>query len=387
MGLSNCRNISDLRDLARKKLPSPIYHYLEGGADDEWTLDRNVSAFNEIELIPKSLVDVSTIDTSTEIFGRRIDWPVMLAPTGMTRLFNQDGELAAARAAHLSGTAYGLSTLATTTIEDVGEETDGPKVFQVYVLKDRGLSRALMDRCKAAKFDALALTVDVPVAGNRERDLWTGMTMPPKLTASSMMSFASHPAWTLRYLAGKSLSMINLEADVATGSSDPSNIASFVDDELDHSVTWDDAAEMIRYWNGPFAIKGILSVGDALRAQDIGASTIVVSNHGGRQLDGTAAPIEVLGSIIDAVGGNLDVILESGVRRGSHVVKALAMGAKAVSVGRCYLYGISAGGEAGVTRALEILHGEVQRTLALIGCNDVKKINRSYLRKTGVEIV
>ena len=370
----------DFRDLAKKRLPEPMFHYIDGAAEDEWTYRQNTSAFNQYELVPRFLVDVENIDTSVTVLGQKLEWPFFCSPTGFHRLFHPDGESGAAKAASRVGTMFCLSTISTTTIEDVAESSNGPKVFQIYVLKDRGLSQEYIQRCKDSNYDALCLTVDVPSNGRRERDLKTGMTVPPRLTLKSYVDIALHPDWTLKYLTHKTPSMVNIEHRVPKGTSDIS-VMDFMNSQFDRTVTWKDAAWMIEQWNKPFAIKGILSVEDAKMAAEVGASAVMVSNHGGRQMDGCPAPIEVIGDIVDAVGDKLEVILDGGIRRGTHILKALSLGAKACMGGRAYLYGLAAGGEEGAYRSLSLLKDEVKNNMILLGCTNIKKITSDHFRK------
>lgn len=376
--LDRCYNIARLRELAKKRLPSPMFHYIDGAAGDEWTMKRNTQAFDSYELVPRYLVDVSEIDLSTTLFGQRIEWPVFCSPTAMNRLFQHEGECAVARAAAAAGTMYSLSSISTASIEEIAEAIGGPKLFQIYVFKDRGLDREFIQRCKEAGYAALALTVDVPVAGNRERDLDTGMTVPPRLTLMSLLDIALHPRWVWNHLTKPPIELANVR-DRIEGS--VTTLVQFFNDQLDRSVTWDDAAWMVEEWGGPFAIKGILSGEDAKRAVEIGASAVMISNHGGRQLDTAPAPIEVLKEIVDAVGDRCEVILEGGVRRGVHVLKALALGANACSMGRPYLFGLGAGGEAGARKALEILRDDLERDMMLVGCRTVAEIDAGVIRE------
>jgi len=380
MTLDNCYNIRDLRLLAKKRLPAPLFHYIDGGSDDERSLRRNTSSFDAYSLLPNTLVDVSEIDLRTTILGQKIEWPVFLSPTGMSRLFHHDGERAVASAAHKSGTLYTLSTLSSVSIEDIGAHTSGPKMFQIYIHRDRGLTLEFVERSRAAGYNALCLTVDMPVAGNRERDLRMGMTMPPKLSLAGLMSFAYHPRWTFNYLTHKKFGLENVRHRISKGTAQASSIIDYVNEQFDMSVTWDDAEKVIAAWGGPFAIKGIMSAKDARRAIDIGATAIIISNHGGRQLDSAPAPFERLPEIVAAVDGRAEVILDGGIRRGTHVLKALALGANACMVGRPYLYGLAAGGEAGVTRSLSLLQQEIERNMALIGCRDISELNHSFLQ-------
>ncbi len=382
MSIQRCNNVEDFRRLARKRLPAPLFHYIDGGADDEVTLRRNTDAFNNVSLIPDGLADVADLDMSTTVLGQKIEWPVFLAPTGMSRLFHHDGERAAAKAAYKYGTMYSLSTLSTVSIEDVGAVTDGPKMFQIYIHKDRGLTREFIERCKASNFSALCLTIDTLVAGNRERDLVTGMVMPPKLTLSSLLSFAYHWKWAFNYLTHEKFQLANVADRIDKGTSSLVSVMDYLNSQFDQSITWKDAEEFIQAWNGPFAIKGVMSVADAQKAVDVGASAIMISNHGGRQLDGSTAPFDQLPAIVDAVGGKIEIILDGGVRRGTHVLKALALGADACTIGRGYLYALAAGGQEGVERALSRLKGEIERDMKLMGCSNLGQLSPEKILKT-----
>jgi len=378
--INRCFNLEDFKGQAKALLPSPLYHYIEGGADDEISRYHNTEAFNQYRIIPRALADVTCIDMQTRVLGCAVDWPVLLAPTGMTRFFHYQGERAVARAAERFNTLYSLSTLSTTTIEDVAASTSGPKMFQLYVLRDPAINEELIDRCREAKYDALCLTVDTVVHGNRERDLRTGMTVPPKPTLKSLLQFAARPGWCYRYFTSPALEMANLSHHIAEGSSKVSSLGQYINGQFDRALNWR-AAELIAHrWHGAFAIKGILSVEDARRAADIGASAVIISNHGGRQLDTTPAPIELVAEIADAVGDRLEIILDGGVRRGTHVLKALAMGATACMIGRPYLYGLAAGGQAGVERVLELLKTEIERDMILSGRPSLDTLDSSFIR-------
>ena len=377
--IKDCYNTADFRKLAKKRLPAPLFHYIDGGADDEITLKRNTEAFNDIRLIPNALADLSSMDLSINVLGQDIEWPVFCSPTGMTRLFHHDGERAVCRAAHKAGTMYSLSTMSTVSIEEIGALTEGSKCFQLYIHKDRGLSYAFIERCKEAKFTSLCLTVDTLVAGNRERDLNTGMLMPPKFTLNSMFSFILHPSWGLNFLLSEKFKLANVVGQIEEGTGKLTSVIDYINSQFDRSITWKDAEQAIQVWDGPFAIKGVMSVEDARRAVDIGASAIMISNHGGRQLDGCTAPFDQLPSIVDAVGDKIEVILDGGVRRGTHVLKALAMGAKACMIGRGYLYALAGGGQIAVERALGRLREEIERDMILMGCSSVGELNRSKL--------
>ena len=380
MQLKHCHSVYDFRRLAKKRLPSPIFHYIDGAADDEKTYRQNTQAFDRCDLVPGVLRGADEVNLSTTVVGQHLDMPLFLSPTALQRLFHYEGELAVGRAAEQFGTMFGLSSLGTVSIEDVSSLIQTPKLFQLYVHKDQGLTRNMIDRCKAANFDVMALTVDTTVGGNRERDLITGFTVPPKPTLKSLISFALHPVWAFNYFFRQKFELPQLEAYVKEGSSIPLSVANYFNTMLDQSMDWKDAEALARYWAKPFIIKGIMSVEDARRAVDIGAAGIMVSNHGGRQLDGSRAPFDQLAEIVDAVGDKIDVICDGGIRRGTHVLKALSLGAKACSGGRLYLYALAAAGQAGVEKALSCLHAELVRDMKLMGCKSIRELSRNNLR-------
>jgi L-lactate dehydrogenase (cytochrome) len=379
MKLPHCQNIADLRRVAYERLPAPMFHYIDGGSDDEWTLTRNTAAFDDYQLIPRCLLNIDTIDLRTSVLGTRLELPFFLAPTGMSRLFHHDKELGVARAAAKFGTLYTLSTMATTSLEDIAAATDGPKMFQVYVFKDRELTREFVQRCKAANYDALCLTVDTPLAGNRERDFVHGMRMPPRFGPRSLWSFATHPRWAFNLLRDPDFRLANVVHRVDAIGSGSMSLIEYVNSQFDRSLIWDDAAWLAEQWQGPLVIKGLLSPRDARLAFENGASAIMISNHGGRQLDGTPAPVDCVAPIRDMVGNDLELIVDGGIRRGTHIMKALALGADACSLGRPYLYGLAAGGQAGVERALLLLREELLRDLALLGCRSVGELGPQHL--------
>ncbi|SKB95263.1 alpha-hydroxy acid oxidase [Sphingopyxis flava] len=379
MSLARSLNIDDLRRAAMRRLPAPMFHYIDGGSDDETTLRHNRAAFDDWRLLPECLVDVSRIDTGTALLGCRLALPFFLAPTGMSRLFHHDKELGVARAAEKAGTLYSLSTLGTTSLEEVAATIASPKMFQLYILKDRGLTLEFVERCKAARYDALCLTVDMAVAGNRERDHRTGMVMPPRFGPGSLFSFASHPGWALRLLTHPEFRLANVAHRVDALGGGAMGLIDYVNSQFDRSVTWADVEWLRARWDGKLVIKGILSPADAARARDCGADAAMISNHGGRQLDHAPAPVEMLRSIRDRVGAALELIIDGGIRRGTDIVKALALGADACSIGRAYLYGLAAGGQAGVERAIALLQGELVRTMALMGCASIADIGERHL--------
>ena len=381
LSLGRCNNISDLRKLAKRRLPSAMFHYIDGGADDEVTLRRNTTAYEDYDLQPTFLNPVDEIDTSINLFGKDLDIPFFIAPTGMSRLFHHTKENAVARAASKFGTAYTLSTLGTVSLEDIAKETDGPKMFQIYILKNRELTKEFVSRCKLANYDALCLTVDTPLAGNRERDKLTGMTMPPRFTIKSLFSFALHPRWSFNLLLHPDFRLANVSHRVDALANTTMSLIEYVNSQFDRTVSWEDVAWLIKEWNGPFIIKGLLTADDAKKAKDVGASGIMISNHGGRQLDGTPAPIDCVTSMREAVGDDMELIVDGGIRRSTHIIKALALGADAVSIGKAYLYGLAAGGQKGVELVLQILRNELERDMALLGVSSIKQLSSKYIRK------
>jgi len=380
MNLKDCYNFEDFRKLAKKKLPSPIFHYIDGGSDDEVTLKRNTESFNNCDLVPNVLADVSNIDLSTTVLGQKINFPLFPAATAMHRLYHHEGERATAKAAEKMGTIFGTSTMATTSIEEIGKLTKGPKLFQLYIHKDRGLTDNLIERCKQAGFNSMCLTVDTVVAGNRERDHRTGFSTPPRLTLGSLLSFMLHPKWSLNYLFRSKFKLANIIHMTDKGSSVDKSVIDYINEQFDPSMNWKDAEYCVKKWGGPFALKGVMSVEDAKKAIDIGCSAIMISNHGGRQLDGSRSPFDQLSEIVDAVGDKIEIILDGGVRRGTHVLKALALGANACSFGKGYLFALGAAGQEGVEAILQKMKAEINRDMILMGCKTIKDLNRSKIK-------
>ena len=379
MSLKDCYNVGDFRKLAKKNLPSPIFHYIDGGSDDELTLRRNTESFSKCDLVPNILASVGQPDLSTNVLGQKIDMPLFLSPTAMQRLYHHDGDKASARAAEKYGTFYSMSTMATSSIEEISNVSGGPKLFQLYIHKDQSLTDNLIDRCKASGFNAMCLTVDTVVAGNREKDHRTGFTTPPKLTLKSILSFMTHPKWSLNYLTHEKFQLANVSHFTKKGSSIAKGVMEYINEQYDPAMSWKDAEYVVKKWGGPFALKGVMSVEDAKRAVDIGASAILLSNHGGRQLDGSRSPFDQLPAIADAVGGKIEIIVDGGIRRGTHVLKALSLGATACSFGKAFLYALSAGGQAGVEMLLKRMKDEITRDMILLGCKNVKELNKTKI--------
>ncbi len=379
MKLKHCHNFHDFRKLAKKKIPSPVFHYIDGAADDEMTHRRNTRAFDDVDLVPNVLRDVSEIDLSTTVFGKKLDLPFYCSPTALQRLFHYDGEKAVGRAAAKFNTMFSVSTLSTTSM-DVLEPIDAPKLFQYYYHKDKGLNDAMVEKAKEANFDVLALTVDTITSGNRERDFRTGFTSPPRITLSSAFSYVTKPMWGINYLTKGKFELPLLKDHVTELSNVATSIGDYFGKMLDQSMSWKDAEELKSKWGGQFALKGVMSVEDAKKAVDIGCNGIIVSNHGGRQLDGSRSPFDHISEIVDAVGDKIDVIMEGGIQRGTHILKALSIGAKACAGGRMYLYALAAAGQDGVEKALGIYRDELERDMKLMGCTKISELSRKNLR-------
>ncbi|MBS3927276.1 MAG: alpha-hydroxy-acid oxidizing protein [Sphingomonadales bacterium] len=380
MRLSDCHNIDDFRQLAKARLPWPVFDYIDGGADDELTKARNTEAYTRADLVPDVLAGVEQIDMSCTIMGKPSALPLILSPTALQRVFHWQGERAVARAAEKFGVWCGISSLATVSIEEIGALIASPKMFQLYVHKDKGLNQSMIERCKTAKFDAIALTVDTIVGGKRERCLRSGFSSPPKFTASSALSYAIKPRWALDYLFRERFALPNLDTHVREGTAESVSIQKYFSEMLDQSMDWKMVEQIRADWGGTFCLKGVMSLADARRAADMGIDAIMLSNHGGRQLDGARASFDQLPEIIEAVGGRIEVICDGGVRRGTHVLKSLCAGATAASGGRLYLYALAAAGQEGVERALTILREEIERGMKLMGVKSVAELGADRLR-------
>lgn len=379
MRLSSCHNFHDFRRIARQRLPAPIFNYIDGAADDEVTLRRNTTSFDDCDLVPNVLRGVADVDMSVTVMGQKLAMPVYCSPTALQRLFHHQGERAVATAAGKYGTMFGVSSLGTVSLEEARRLSGGPQVYQFYFHRDRGLNREMMGRAKQAGIQVMMLTVDSITGGNRERDKRTGFAIPFKLNLAGIAQFAIKPSWALNYLTHEKFKLPQLDTHVDMGGGVMS-ISKYFTEMLDPSMTWDDVAEMVKHWNGQFCLKGIMSVEDAKRAVEIGCTGIVLSNHGGRQLDGSRTGFDQLAEIVDAVGDRIDVMMDGGVQRGTHVLKALSLGAKAVGLGRYYLFPLAAAGQAGVERALEQMRIEIERAMKLMGCTSVDQLTRQNLR-------
>jgi L-lactate dehydrogenase (cytochrome) len=379
MRLSHCHNFHDFRTLARRRLPSPIFNYIDGAADDETTYRRNTDSFERCDLVPNVLRGVKDVDMSVTIMGQKLATPFYCSPTALQRLFHHNGERAVAAAAAKHGTMFGVSSLGTVSLEELRKAHKTPQVYQFYFHKDRGLNKAMMSRAKEAGVEVMMLTVDSITGGNRERDKRTGFSIPFKLTLGGMAQFAIKPMWGINYVTHEPFKLPQLDTHVDM-SGGAMSIGRYFTEMLDPAMTWDDVADMVKQWDGQFCLKGIMSVEDAKRAVAIGCTGIVLSNHGGRQLDGSRAAFDQLAEIVDAVGDKIDVIMDGGVQRGTHVLKALSLGAKAVGLGRFYLYPLAAAGQPGVERALGLMRTEIERGMKLMGCTNVSQLSRSNLR-------
>jgi L-lactate dehydrogenase (cytochrome) len=379
MRLRDCHNFHDFRELARRRLPGPIFDYIAGGADDEATLRQNTASFERCDLVPNVLRGVETLDLSVSVMGQKLAMPVYCSPTALQRLFHHDGERAVAAAAAKFGTMFGVSSLGTVSLEELRKAYDTPQVYQFYFHKDRALNHAMMQRAKQAGVNVMMLTVDSITGGNRERDLRTGFSIPFRLTLGGMFQFAIKPMWAINYLTHEKFKMPQLDefVDMSGGAM---SIGRYFTEMLDPAMRWNDVAEMVGLWNGQFCLKGIMSVADAKRAAEIGCTGIILSNHGGRQLDGSRSAFDQLAEVVDAVGDRIDVMMDGGVQRGTHVLKALSLGAKAVGVGRYYLFPLAAAGQPGVERALSLMRTEIERDMKLMGCASIGQLSRANLR-------
>ncbi len=378
--LRGAASVADLRRLARRRLPRGVFDYIDGGAEDELSMGRNVEAFRRVEFCPRVLNDVGVVDTSTTLLGRPLPLPLVLGPTGFTRIATSGGELDVARAAARAGIPYTLSTLATRSIEEVAAVSNGPKWFQVYVWKDRGVVQEMLSRAAKSGYEAIMLTVDTAVLGRRERDVRRGFTLPPKIGAATILDGLVHPQWTWDFVRAEPIRFANI---VGTGAPDGAQVAALADymnEQFDPSLSWNDLDWFRGTWAGPIVLKGVQGLDDARRAADAGIEAVALSNHGGRQLDGAPPILELVAPVAESVGDRVEIICDGGIRRGSDIVKAVALGARACTVGRAYLYGLGTAGEQGVDHVIQLLDSGMRRTMALTGCRTIADLGADVVR-------
>ena len=378
--LQTAASISDLRAKAKRRLPGGVFDYIDGAAEDEVTLRRNIEAYGAVEFRPRVFRDVSNISLQSKLFGRDLSFPLILAPTGFGRIADSQGELAVARAADRAGIPYTLSTLGTRSIEEIAEVSSGRKWFQVYVWRDRELVREMLERATAADYEGIMITVDTAVLGRRERDIRQGFTLPPKIGMGTIIDGMLHPGWTWDFVTSDPISFANVKGKGVGDGSDPVTLSDYINSQFDPSLSWSDVEWFRSIWKGPIIIKGIQTMEDAKIASDLNLEGIALSNHGGRQLDGAPAPFELLDSVVQTVGGDIEIICDGGVRRGSDIAKAIALGANACMTGRAYLYGLGAGGERGVDHALSHLREGLERTMALAGASSLSDLTPDLVR-------
>jgi L-lactate dehydrogenase (cytochrome) len=377
--LARAANVHDLRVMAQRRLPRGVFDYIDGGAEDEHTMGENSAAFRRIGFHPRVLAGVGAPDPTTTLLGRPLALPLVLAPTGFTRIADPAGELAVARAAARAGLPYTLSTLGTRSIEEVADVSDGRKWFQLYMFRDRGLCEEMVKRAAAAGYEALVFTVDLTVHGRRERDVRRGFELPPKIGLDTFLDGALHPGWTWQFVRGEPIRFANVTGRHVGDGSTAVTLADYIAGQMDPGLTWRDVEWLRSVWDGPIVVKGIQTVADAKLAADEGVEAIALSNHGGRQLATAPAIVDLVAPVADAVGDRIEIICDGGVRRGSDIVKAVALGARACMAGRAYLYGLGAAGERGVDHVLTLFDADVRRTMALIGVHDVDALTRDYV--------
>lgn len=377
--LARAASVADLRRMAERRLPGGVFDYIDGAAEDERTLTANEDAFARTTFCPRVLRGLDQVDTSTTILGAPLDYPLVLAPTGFTRIADPEGELAVARAAERAGLPYTLSTLSTRSIEEVRAASAGRLWFQVYAWRDRGLVTEMIERAADARYEALVLTVDTAVFGRRERDVRRGFSLPPTIGLRTLLDGALHPSWTLAFVRSDPIRFANVVGrDVGDGAS-PVTLSDYINAQFDPALSWDDVDWLRSIWDGPIVVKGIQTVADAVLAAERGVDVVCLSNHGGRQLDGAPATLPLVGPVRDSVGDRTEIICDGGVRRGSDVVKAVAAGADAAMAGRPYLYALGAAGEAGVDRLLGWFAADITRTMSLLGVGRIAELDRSVI--------
>lgn len=378
--LRHAATISDLREIARRRLPTGVFDYIDGGAEEELSLRRNVEAFRRLEFQPRILAGTGDVDPSATLLGRQLPLPLILAPTGFTRIATPGGELDVARAAERAGIPYVLSTLSTRSIEEVAAVSRGPKWFQVYVWRDRGLVKDMLARAATQGYEAVVLTADTPVLGHRERDVRRGFTLPPQIGWDTIIDGARHPTWTWSFVRSEPITFANVVGSAAPDGTRAVDLAAYVSSQFDASLSWRDLDWLRSAWRGPLVLKGVQTVEDARIASDCGLEAVALSNHGGRQLDGSPPPLELVRPVVDAVGDRVEVICDGGIRSGADIVKAVALGARACMAGRAYLYGLGAAGEQGVDYVYSLLESGVRRTLALAGCGSLSELEPRFVR-------
>jgi L-lactate dehydrogenase (cytochrome) len=371
-------NIADLRTLARRRLPAGVFDYVDGGAWDEVTKRRNESDLQALMLRPRMLVGATQIDLATEVLGRRVAVPLLGAPTGLTGLVHHEGEVAIAQAVHEAGGLYVLSSAASRTLEDVAAASPGPRWFQLYVGRDRGLAQALLERARATGYEAVVVTVDVARPGPRERDQRNGFVVPPRVTARTLVDGVRRPRWTANFLSRPRILSESLLLSMAQEGR-AASLAELIARQFDPGLSWRDIAWVQEHWDGPLLIKGILRGDDARQAASLGLAGVIVSNHGGRQLDHATSTIRALPEVVEAAAGELEVFMDGGIRRGVDIVRALALGARGVLAGRALVYGLAAGGPAGARRAMQILVDELRLAMTLLGCPSVRELDSSWV--------
>ena len=377
--LARAASVADLRLIARRRLPGGVFDYIDGGAEDERTMAANQAAFARTTFAPRILRGLSKVDPAGTILGRPTSYPLVLAPTGFTRIADPQGEMAVARAAERAGLIYTLSTLSTRSIEEVRAVSEGRLWFQVYAWRDRGLVKEMIDRAAAARYEALVLTVDTAMLGRRERDVRRGFSLPPTIGPRTLIDGALHPAWTVAFVRAEPIRFANVAGrDVGDGAT-PVTLSDYINTQFDPGLSWSDVDWLRSVWSGPIVIKGIQTVADAELAARAGVDAIALSNHGGRQLDGAPAILDLVRPVADAVGGRTEIICDGGVRRGSDIVKAVAAGATAAMAGRAYLYGLGAAGERGVDRVLDWFRTDMIRTMTLLGVEGVADLDSDFL--------
>ena len=381
--LSRSASVADLRRIAKRRLPAGVFDYIDGAAEDERTLAANQRAFASTTFRPRVLRGVPKVDTDVEILGRPAAYPLVLAPTGFTRIADPQGELAVARAAERAGLPYTLSTLSTRSIEEVREVSNGRLWFQIYAWRDRGLVKEMIDRAAAARYEAVMLTVDTAVLGRRERDVRRGFSLPPTIGPRTLVDGALHPGWTLAFVRSEPIRFANVVGREVGDGASPVTLSDYINTQFDPALSWADVEWLRSVWNGPIVLKGVQTVDDAVIAADAGVDAIALSNHGGRQLDDAPTPFSLVAPVADAVGGRIEIICDGGIRRGSDIVKAVAAGATAAMAGRAYLYALGAAGERGVDRVLDWFGKDMVRTMSLLGASSIGDLSRDLLDLPG----